>query len=83
MTEPTRRQRTRPVELLALSGGLAIFVGVVTLIAARSPILAVVMLGIVFIVALVSLAMLEVVVQRDPKNDSTSAPTQKAKPTKG
>ena len=67
MTEPTKRERTRPIELLAISAGLAIFVGVVAGLASRSPMVALVGAGVVFIVALVVLAMLEVVVQRDDK----------------
>jgi hypothetical protein len=65
MTEPTKRQRTRPIELLAISAGLALFVGVVAGLASRSPLLAVIAIGVVFIVALVVMAMLEVVVRKD------------------
>jgi len=65
MTEPTKRQRTRPIELLAISAGLALFVGVVAGLASRSPLLAVIAVGVVFIVALVVLAMLEVVVRKE------------------
>jgi uncharacterized membrane protein YkgB len=58
MTVPTLRDRTRPLELLGLSGGIALFVGLVVLMSTREPLLAVVGLGIAFIVSLVVLAML-------------------------
>jgi hypothetical protein len=63
VTEPTRRERTRPVELLALSGGIALFASLIALLATRSPLLAIVGFGVVFIVALVTLAMLEVFIR--------------------
>jgi undecaprenyl pyrophosphate phosphatase UppP len=62
MTKPTRRERLRPLELLAIAGVLAIFTGLVVLMATREPILAVVFLGIAFIVSLVVLAMLALAV---------------------
>ena len=55
--QPSRRDRFLPVELLAISGGLAIFVGLIVLIATREFILAAVALGVTFIVALVLLAL--------------------------
>lgn len=58
MSAPSRRDRTRPVELLAISGGLAIFAGLVVLMSTREVILALIFLGIAFIVSLVVLAML-------------------------
>jgi uncharacterized membrane protein HdeD (DUF308 family) len=64
---PSRKDRTRPAELLVFAGVLAIFVGLVVLLATRAPILALVALGIVFIVSLVVLAMLTLTV-RPPKN---------------
>jgi uncharacterized membrane protein HdeD (DUF308 family) len=64
---PSRKDRTRPAELLVFAGVLAIFVGLVVLLATRAPVLALVALGIVFIVSLVVLAMLTLAV-RPPKN---------------
>ena len=62
MTTPSRRERTRPLELLGLSGVLAVFVGVVVLMSTRDLVLALIFLGIAFIVALVVLAMLALAV---------------------
>ena len=54
--QPSRRDRFLPVELLAISGGLAVFVGLIVLVATREFILAAVGLGVTFIVAVVLLA---------------------------
>lgn len=55
--QPTRKDRFRPLELLVISAILAIFVGLVVLMATREPLLAAVSFGIAFIAALVGLAM--------------------------
>ena len=52
-----------PVELLVLSGILGVFAGLVVFMSTREIILAVVFLGIAFIVSLVVLAMLSLAVQ--------------------
>ena len=57
-TPPSRRDRTRPAELLILSGVMAVFVGLVVLMSTRQVELALIFLGVTFIVALVGLAML-------------------------
>ena len=46
MTAPSRRDRTRPLELLGLSGVFAVFVGVVVLISTREIVLALIFAGI-------------------------------------
>jgi membrane protein implicated in regulation of membrane protease activity len=72
MAAPSRKDRTRPAELLALAGGLAIFVGLIVLLATRAPFQAVVSLGVVFIVSLVVLAMLSLAARpstEDPDKD--------------
>lgn len=56
--QPTRQERLRPVELIVMSVILALFTGLVTLLATREFVLASVGFGIAFIVALVVLAML-------------------------
>lgn len=63
MSKPSRKDRTRPVELLVLSGILGVFAGLVVFMSTREIILAVVFLGIAFIVSLVVLAMLSLAVQ--------------------
>jgi len=55
---PERRDRTRPAELLGLSGVLAAFVGVVALMSTRDIVLAVIALGVTFILSLVIIATL-------------------------
>lgn len=56
-TEPTRRERLRPAELLIFSGVLAVFVGAVVLLVTRDLILALIFLGVAFVGVLVTVAM--------------------------
>lgn len=65
MSTPSRRDRTRPAELLIISGVLAIFVALVVLMSTREIVLSLIFLGISFIVALVVLAMLSLAVRPD------------------
>jgi len=65
MAAPSRRDRARPVELLGLSGIFAVFVGLVVLMSTRELVLALIFLGIAFIVSLVGLAMLSLAVRPD------------------
>jgi hypothetical protein len=65
VTGPTRSERFRPLELLALAGGFGLFTGLVVLGATREPLLAVIFLGIAFIVALLMLAMFALAVKPD------------------
>jgi hypothetical protein len=55
--EPSRRDRLRPVELVGFSAVIALFVGLVTLMATREWTLSGVAFGVVFIITLVVLAM--------------------------
>ena len=55
---PTRRDRMRPVELLALAAAFGVFTGLVVGLGTREWLLAVIFFGVVFIVSLVVLAML-------------------------
>jgi hypothetical protein len=63
MSEPTRRDRTRPLELLVLSGVFGVFTGLVVLMSTRDLVLAVIFAGVAFIVGLVVLAMLALAVR--------------------
>ena len=65
MAAPSRRDRTRPAELLGLSAILAVFVGLVVLMSTREVVLALIFAGIAFIVSLVVLAMLALAVRPD------------------
>ncbi|WP_295127679.1 hypothetical protein [uncultured Leifsonia sp.] len=55
--QPTRRDRFLPAELLGISIGLGVFVGLIVLIATREFILAAVALGVAFILSLVLMAL--------------------------
>jgi len=55
---PERRDRTRPAELLGLSAVIAAFVGVIALMSTRDFVLALIALGVTFILVLVIVATL-------------------------
>ena len=59
--QPSRRERFRPAELIGLSLAAGLFAGLVVLLTARDLGLAVIFLGVAFIVALVVFAMLALV----------------------
>ncbi|MCX7522791.1 hypothetical protein OSC27_10950 [Microbacterium sp. STN6] len=67
--EPSRKDRLRPAELLIFSGILAVFVGLVVLIATREFLLAGISLGVVFIVCLVVLAMFSLSFKSKPEEE--------------
>jgi hypothetical protein len=58
MTVPAKKDRIRPVELLALAAGFALFAGLVVLMSTRDIVLSLIFCGLAFIVVLVVLAML-------------------------
>ncbi len=58
MTEPSRRDRYRPAELVTLSGVIGLFGGLVTLMSTRDLVLALIALGLIFIITLVTIALL-------------------------
>ncbi|MDQ1570877.1 MAG: hypothetical protein QOF79_1551 [Actinomycetota bacterium] len=60
MTEPTRKDRFRPLELLILSAIVAVFVGLVVGASTRDIFLGAIFLGVAFIVTLVVLATLAI-----------------------
>lgn len=62
MAGPSFRDRTKPLELLIISGVLGLFAGLVVLMSTREIMLALIFLGIAFIVSLVVLAMLALAV---------------------
>ncbi len=63
MTAPSRKDRSRPLELLALSAILGLFAGLVVLMSTRELVLSLIFLGVAFIVSLVVLAMLSLAAQ--------------------
>jgi len=66
-TDPSKRDRTRPAELLGLSGVIAVFVAGVVLLSSRDLLLAVIGLGATFILSLVILATLALTVDASPE----------------
>lgn len=54
---PSRRDRLKPLELLVFSAGLAVFAGLVVLLATREIVLAAVAAGIGFIVVVMVVAL--------------------------
>jgi len=66
-TEPSKRDRTRPAELLGLSGVIALFVAVVVVLSSRDLLLGVIALGATFILSLVILATLALTVNASPE----------------
>jgi membrane protein implicated in regulation of membrane protease activity len=65
MTEPSRRDRFRPAELIGLSLVIAVFGGLVTLMSTRDLALALIVFGIIFILTLVTIALLVMAVKPD------------------
>lgn len=55
---PSWRERARPAEILGLAGVLALFVGLGVLMSTREWLLAVVFLGVAFVVSVVVIATL-------------------------
>jgi predicted lysophospholipase L1 biosynthesis ABC-type transport system permease subunit len=65
VAKPSRKDRTRPAELLILSAVMAIFTGLIVLMSTRDIVLSLIFVGIVFILVLVVLAMLVLAVRPD------------------
>ncbi len=69
MSAETRKAQRRPVELVLLCAGLAVFVGLVVMLGTREIVLATIFAVIAFIVALVSAAMFALVESKDRQRD--------------
>ena len=78
MTEPTRRQKLRPIEYVMLSGVMALFTGLVVLMVTRDALLAIIGSGLVFIVVIIGIAMLLLTVSPNSTPDG-----QKSSPGTG
>ena len=83
MTSPSRKDRLRPLELLVLSGIVAVFVGVVVAASTRDIGLGTIFLGVAFILTLMTLAMLALSSKPDDaertdldEQDHTEPPTR-------
>ena len=64
---PSRRDRTRPLELLGLSAVFGVFVALVTLMASRELPLAFIAFGLTFIVSIVTLATIALTAGASPE----------------
>ena len=63
--KPNRKDQLRPVELLAIAGVMALFVGIIVFMSTRDFTVAGIFTGIVFIIALVALAMMVLALKPD------------------
>lgn len=70
----TRRERLKPVELVVMAAIVAVFIGVVVLVATRELALASIFLGVAFIVTLLLLAMFALVDGSDSAADPSEGP---------
>lgn len=66
--QPSTRDRLRPLELIGFSAVLAVFAGLIVLMASRDPILAVISAGIVFIASLVVVALVGLGMKPNPED---------------
>lgn len=64
---PSRRDRTRPAELLGLSAVFAVFVALVTLMGTRDLVFAAIAFGVTFIVSIVTLATIALTAAASPE----------------
>jgi len=68
VVSPDKRDRTRPAEILGLSGIFGVFAGLVVVMSTRDWMLGLIFAGIAFIVTLVVIAMLTLAIRPD-KNE--------------
>lgn len=59
---PSKRERTRPAELLGLSAVIGIFVALVTVLSSRDLVLGAIAFGVTFILSIVTFATLALTV---------------------
>lgn len=64
---PSRRDRTRPAELLGLSAVFSVFVALVTLMGTRDLVFAAIAFGVTFIVSIVTLATIALTAAASPE----------------
>lgn len=64
---PSKRDRTKPAELLGLSAVFGIFVALVTMLGSRDFVLSLIALGVTFILSLVTLATLALTMNASPE----------------
>lgn len=64
---PSKRDRTRPAELLGLSAVFSVFVALVTLMGTRDLMFAAIAFGVTFIVSIVTLATIAITAAASPE----------------
>ncbi len=74
MTEPPARITLRPAELIGLAAVVALFIGLITLMVTREPLLSLIVFGGAFVLDLVVLAMLMLVVTPNRPADGERQP---------
>ncbi len=80
MTEPRRRERLRPLELVTFAALVAVAVGAITLMATRDPLLALIFFGATFVIDLVVIAMLMLAVTPNKPMDGEIRPDAENSP---
>jgi len=71
---PTRRDKTRPAELIGLSAAVGIAIGVIFLFATKNLLVAAEFAGVAFIIALVVFAMLLLAISPRRGSDDDERP---------
>lgn len=74
MTEPRQRITLKPGELVGLAGLIAVFIGLITLMVTRDPVIALIAFGATFVLDLVTLAMLMLAVTPNRPADGERQP---------
>jgi len=80
VTQPSKRDVFKPVELIVLSAVMALFVGLTVLLATRNPLLSVIFFGVAFIVVLVVIAMM-VLTFKPNKSEQTELDDEELPPS--
>ena len=63
MNQPTRKDVMRPFELLGIAGAIAVFCGLIILATTRDLLVTAIGFGVIFILALLTLALLALVMK--------------------
>ena len=63
--KPSRKERMRPAELIGMAAVIAVFSGLITLMVTREIVTTAIIAGVIFILALVTIALLVLMVKPD------------------
>ncbi|TQL46574.1 hypothetical protein FB562_2098 [Homoserinimonas aerilata] len=64
-TQPSRKDRMRPLEYLLIGGGISVFSGLITLMVTRDIEITAIVTGIIFILSMMTLALLALAMKPD------------------